>query len=57
MRAGTRELAGVPAAKAVADFCASAQWIDLMLEIKRQFVLPGSLRLKELAAAVRILLA
>jgi predicted RecB family nuclease len=45
-------LAGVPDAKTVADFCASAQWVDLMLEIKRQFVLPGSLRLKELAAAV-----
>ena len=38
--------------EAVADFCASPQWVDLMLEIKRQFVLPGSLRLKELAAAV-----
>ena len=45
-------LAGVPAARAVADFCASTQWVDLMLEIKRQFVLPGSLRLKELAAAI-----
>jgi predicted RecB family nuclease len=45
-------LAGVPDARAVADFCASSQWVDLMLEIKRQFVLPGSLRLKELASAV-----
>ncbi len=45
-------LTGVPDPRVVADFCASAQWVDLMLEIKRQFVLPGSLRLKELAAAV-----
>ena len=31
-------LPGVPDARAVAAFCASPQWIDLMLEIKRQFV-------------------
>jgi predicted RecB family nuclease len=43
---------GVPDAKAVAEFCASTQWVDLMLEIKQQFVLPGSLRLKELAATI-----
>ena len=37
---------------AVTGFCASPQWVDLLLEIKRQFVLPGSLRLKELAAEI-----
>ena len=46
------DLPGVPDSRAVADFCGSSQWVDLMLEIRRQFVLPGSLRLKELAAAV-----
>jgi len=44
--------AGVAAERAVATFCASAQWIDLLLEIRRQFVLPGSLRLKELAGEI-----
>lgn len=46
------EMPGVPDPRSIADFCASSQWVDLMLEIKRHFVLPGSLRLKELAAAV-----
>ena len=45
-------LPGVPDAREVAAFCASPQWSDLMAEISRQFVLPGSLRLKELAGAV-----
>ena len=43
---------GVPDARSVFAFCGSPQWVDLMAEIKRQFVLPGSLRLKELAGAV-----
>jgi predicted RecB family nuclease len=45
-------LPGVPDPRAVAAFCASPQWIDLLLEVKRQFVATGSLRLKELARAV-----
>ena len=36
----------------MAAFCASPQWVDLLLEIKRQFVATGSLRLKELARAI-----
>jgi predicted RecB family nuclease len=45
-------LPGVPDAEQVAVFCASAQWVDLLAEIRRQFVAPGSLRLKELAGAI-----
>jgi len=45
-------LPGVPDPHAVAAFCASPHWVDLLLEIKRQFVATGSLRLKELAKAV-----
>jgi predicted RecB family nuclease len=45
-------LPGVPDPRAVAAFCASPQWVDLLLEIKRQFVATGSLRLKELAKAI-----
>ncbi len=45
-------LPGVPDPRAVAAFCASPQWVDLLLEIKRQFVATGSLRLKELARAI-----
>jgi len=44
--------AGVPDEGAVTGFCASPQWVDLLLEIRRQFVLPGSLRLKALAAEI-----
>jgi predicted RecB family nuclease len=44
--------AGVPDERAVAGFCASSQWIDLLIDIRRQFVLPGSLRLKELAGEI-----
>ncbi len=43
---------GVPDAAAVAAFCASPEWVDLLLEIKRNFVVPGSLRLKELAGSM-----
>ncbi|MGS0683863.1 TM0106 family RecB-like putative nuclease [Nakamurella sp. GG22] len=45
-------LPGVPDAAAVEAFCASPQWVDLLREIKRHFVVPGSLRLKELAGSM-----
>lgn len=45
-------LPGVPDAREVSAFCASDQWVDLLSEIRRQFVVPGSLRLKELAGAM-----
>ncbi len=45
-------LPGVPDPAEVSAFCASDQWVDLLLEIRRQFVVPGSLRLKELAGAM-----
>lgn len=43
---------GVPDATEVSAFCASDQWVDLLQEIRRQFLVPGSLRLKELAGAM-----
>ncbi len=43
---------GIPDAAAVTAFCASDQWVDVLLEIRRQFIVPGSLRLKELAGTV-----
>jgi predicted RecB family nuclease len=42
----------VPDAAAVAAFCASPEWVDLLLEIKRHFLVPGSLRLKVLARSI-----
>ncbi len=45
-------LPGVPDAAAVEAFCASPQWVDLLREIKRHFVVPGSLRLKEIAGSI-----
>ncbi|MET0866254.1 MAG: TM0106 family RecB-like putative nuclease [Nakamurella sp.] len=43
---------GLPAVGQVAAFCASADWVDVLQEIKRQFVPRGSLKLKELAGAM-----
>ena len=43
---------GVPDADQVAAFCASPHWVDLLTEVKRQFVPPGSLRLKDLASSI-----
>ena len=40
---------GMPTRQEVATFCASEQWVDLYREIKRLFVVPGSLRLKAIA--------
>ena len=45
-------LPGIPDPAAVTAFCQSEQWVDLLLELRRQFVVPGSLRLKELAGAM-----
>ncbi|MET0965144.1 MAG: TM0106 family RecB-like putative nuclease [Nakamurella sp.] len=45
-------LPGVPAARDVAAFCSSSEWIDVLQEIKRQYVPRGSLKLKELAGAM-----
>lgn len=43
---------GVPTPGAVAAFCSSTEWIDVLEEIKKQFVPTGSLKLKELAGAM-----
>ncbi|MEJ7650818.1 MAG: TM0106 family RecB-like putative nuclease [Nakamurella sp.] len=40
---------GVPSTDEVRAFCTSAQWIDLFAEVKRIFVVPGSMRLKAIA--------
>jgi predicted RecB family nuclease len=40
---------GMPTTDDIAAFCSSAQWIDLYVEVKRQFVVPGSMRLKAIA--------
>lgn len=40
---------GMPARSEIAEFCSSPQWVDLYQEIKRLFVVPGSLRLKAVA--------
>jgi hypothetical protein len=44
------EVPGMPDRGEVARFCSSPQWVDLYTEIKRCFVVPGSLRLKRIAA-------
>lgn len=43
------DTAGMPTPDDVALFCHSAEWIDLYAEVKRQFVVPGSMRLKAIA--------
>ncbi len=40
---------GMPTVAEVAEFCASAEWVDLYAEIRALFVVPGSMRLKALA--------
>jgi hypothetical protein len=39
----------MPDRRDVQEFCASPQWVDLYAEVKRCFVVPGSLRLKRVA--------
>lgn len=40
---------GMPTREEVVRFCRSDEWIDLLQEVKRLFVRPGSLRLKSIA--------
>lgn len=40
---------GMPRRAEVAAFCSSPQWVDLYVEVKRLFIVPGSLRLKAIA--------
>lgn len=42
-------VSGMPGRDEVAEFCQSDEWVDLYLEVKRLFVVPGSLRLKVVA--------
>lgn len=39
----------VPDEQEVLDFCASPDWVDLLVDLKKHFLAPGSLRLKEIA--------
>lgn len=40
---------GMPDRADVAEFCSSAQWVDLYVELKRAFIVQGSMRLKRVA--------
>jgi predicted RecB family nuclease len=44
------DVPGMPDHAEVGRFCSSQQWVDLYTEVKRCFVVPGSLRLKRIAA-------
>ena len=43
------QVAGMPKAAEIAEFCASPEWVDIYQQIKDQFVVPGSMKLKALA--------
>jgi predicted RecB family nuclease len=43
------EAPGMPSRGEIAAFCASPQWVDLYQEVKRLYIVPGSLRLKAVA--------
>lgn len=43
------QVEGMPALKTIEEFCAGPQWVDMYQEIKDQFVVPGSMKLKALA--------
>lgn len=40
---------GMPTSAEIDEFCASAEWVDIYQEIRDQFVVPGSMKLKALA--------
>jgi len=40
---------GMPTRSDIAAFCGSPQWVDLYQEVRRLFIVPGSLRLKAIA--------
>lgn len=42
-------LPGVPDPSEVLDLCASPDWVDVLVDIRKHFVAPGSLRLKDIA--------
>jgi predicted RecB family nuclease len=43
------QVAGMPTPAEIAAFCSSPEWVDIYQEIKDQFVVPGSMKLKVLA--------
>lgn len=42
-------LPGMPSAPEITEFCSSTDWVDIYQEIRDQFVVPGSMKLKALA--------
>ncbi|MET3808010.1 putative RecB family nuclease [Nakamurella sp. UYEF19] len=43
------DVSGMPEVKEISEFCASSQWVDIYQEIRDQFIVPGSMKLKSLA--------
>ncbi|SDO52925.1 RecB family nuclease, putative, TM0106 family [Nakamurella panacisegetis] len=43
------DVPGMPRVAEISAFCASDQWIDIYQEIRDQFIVPGSMKLKALA--------
>lgn len=43
------QVAGMPTPAEIAAFCSSPQWVDIYQQLKDQFVVPGSMKLKALA--------
>ena len=43
------DVAGMPTVAEISEFCSSPQWVDIYQEIRDQFVVPGSMKLKALA--------
>lgn len=43
------DVPGMPTAAEISAFCASEEWVDIYQEIRDQFIVPGSMKLKALA--------
>jgi len=43
------DVPGMPTPAQITEFCASEEWVDIYQEIRDQFIVPGSMRLKVLA--------
>jgi predicted RecB family nuclease len=43
------QVPGMPTSEQISEFCSSPEWVDIYQEIRDQFVVPGSMKLKVLA--------
>ena len=43
------DVPGMPSVEEISAFCASPEWVDIYQEIRDQFIVPGSMKLKALA--------